>query len=118
MPELPSTTDVQQFGLLRDRRFSPLFATQFGGAFNDNFYKSALLILFTSGGIDLWVMDVNVINNLVAATLIISFLMFAHLAGQYSYIYEKSAFIRAIKLVEIVIMLLAALALWLNSTAL
>ena len=35
------------FSLLAVRRFLPLFATQFLGAFNDNFVKSALVILAT-----------------------------------------------------------------------
>ncbi len=33
--------------LLRDSRFSPLFWTQFLGAFNDNIFKNALVILIT-----------------------------------------------------------------------
>ncbi|MBB4633051.1 hypothetical protein [Sphingosinicella soli] len=33
--------------LLAARRFGPLFATQFLGAFNDNFYKTAMLFLIT-----------------------------------------------------------------------
>lgn len=118
MSELSSAPGVKQFALLRDRRFMPLFLTQFGGAFNDNFYKSALLLLFTYGGIERWGLEVNVINNLVAGTMIIPFLFFAPLAGQYADKYEKAYFIRAIKLAEVAIMVLAALALWLNSAAL
>lgn len=107
-----------QFSLLRQRRFLPLFLTQFGGAFNDNFYKSALLMLFTYGGIERWGLSIDVINNLVAATLIIPFLLFAPIAGQYADKFEKSRFIRAIKVAEIAIMALGAVALWLNSAAL
>ena len=36
-----------QFSLLLTRRFMPLFLTQFLGAFNDNFFKSALMMLIT-----------------------------------------------------------------------
>ena len=36
-----------QFDLLKTRRFLPLFITQFLGAFNDNVYKNALVILIT-----------------------------------------------------------------------
>ena len=36
---------MNQFGLLRQRRFAPFFWTQFLGAFNDNVYKNALIIL-------------------------------------------------------------------------
>ena len=38
-----------QFDLLKRRRFLPLFVTQFLGAFNDNVFKNALLILITYG---------------------------------------------------------------------
>ena len=33
--------------LLKKRRFLPLFVTQFLNAFNDNFYKMAMVILVT-----------------------------------------------------------------------
>jgi hypothetical protein len=63
-------------------------------------------------------MDINVINNLVAAGLIIPFFLFAPLAGQYADKYEKSMIIRRIKVAEILIMLFAGVALWLNSSVL
>lgn len=113
----PSATTVTQTHLLRSRRLLPLFLTQFGGAFNDNFYKSALLMLFTYGGIERWGLSINVVNNLVSAMLIVPFLLFASMAGQFADKYEKSRLIRGIKLAEIAIMLAAGLALWLNSPA-
>ena len=36
-----------QFGLLQTRRFAPFFGTQFLGAFNDNLFKNALIVLLT-----------------------------------------------------------------------
>lgn len=36
-----------QWHLLKTRRFLPLFLTQFFGAFNDNVFKNALIILIT-----------------------------------------------------------------------
>lgn len=36
-----------QFELLRVRRFLPLFGTQILGAFNDNLFKNAFLMLVT-----------------------------------------------------------------------
>lgn len=32
-------------GLVKSRRFAPLFATQFLGAFNDNVFKTALFVM-------------------------------------------------------------------------
>lgn len=100
---------------MRSRRFAPLFFTQWGGAFNDNFYKSALLILFTYQGLELGQLSINVVNNLVSATLILPFLIFAALAAQYADKYEKSALIRALKIAEVSVMLGAAAALWLGN---
>ncbi len=34
-----------EFTLLKERRFLPFFITQFLGAFNDNVFKNALIIL-------------------------------------------------------------------------
>ena len=36
-----------QFALLKQRRFGPFFWTQFLGAFNDNLFKTALLVVLT-----------------------------------------------------------------------
>ncbi|MCK5519464.1 MAG: glycerol acyltransferase, partial [Alphaproteobacteria bacterium] len=36
-----------QFFLLKTNRFFPLFLSQFMGAFNDNVFKNALIILIT-----------------------------------------------------------------------
>ena len=41
----PKTMPAPQWALLARRRFLPLFATQFLGAFNDNLYRSAMLFL-------------------------------------------------------------------------
>ncbi len=106
---MSETVPVQSSSLMGSRRFLPLFITQFTGAFNDNFYKSALLVLFTYGGLERWGLDVNVINNLVSATMIIPFLLFAGLAGQLADKYEKSRMIRQIKLAEILIMIAGAI---------
>lgn len=107
-----------QYQLLRDTRFYPLFWTQFGGAFNDNFYKSALMMLFTYSGVTLWGQGVDVLNNVVAAALIIPFLLFAPVAGQFADRIDKAAMARMLKLVEIGIMLLGAVAFWLQSPVL
>jgi len=127
-----TVNDGSQLQLFRSRRFLPLFITQFGGAFNDNFYKSALLMLFTYSGVEggglawggldwsgepRWGLSIDVVNNLISAMLIVPFLLFAAMAGQFADKYEKSRLIRGIKLGEIAIMLAGCLALYLNSPA-
>ena len=38
---------TSSFGLLARRRFLPLFVTQFLGAFNDNLFRTAMVMLVT-----------------------------------------------------------------------
>ncbi len=111
---LPLEAETQR-QLLKEPVFRALFITQFSGAFNDNLYKSALLMLFTYGGLYHWGLGINVINNVVAATLIIPFLIFATVVGQLADKYERSRMIQRIKLIEIVIMCAGFVALLLES---
>ncbi len=101
---------MAQFGLLRERRFGPFFATQFLGAFNDNVFKNALIILIAFGAADAIGLDSNVLVNLSAGLFILPFFLFSASAGQIADRYEKSMLIRRIKLAEIAIMALAAAA--------
>lgn len=100
-----------QFELLRQKRFLPFFVTQFFGAFNDNVFKNALIILIAFQGSQLINGATDLLINIAAALFILPFFLFSATAGQWIDKYEKSASIRAIKLIEIVIMLLAAFAL-------
>jgi len=99
-----------QFALLRQRRFGPFFLTQFFGAFNDNVYKNALIILiaFQSAGQGLG--DSNTLINLSAGLFILPFFLFSATAGQLADRYEKSRLIRWVKFMEIVVMSLAVAA--------
>ncbi len=94
---------------MRARRFLPLFLTQFFGALNDNLFKNALLVMIASAGLAA-VGEVNTLVNLAAGLFILPFFLFSALAGQLADKYEKSRIIRQIKLAEILIMLLGALA--------
>lgn len=104
-----------QFGLLKARRFAPFFWTQFLGAFNDNLFKNALLILIAYRGGHRTGMDPDVLVNLAAGLFILPFFLFSATAGQVSDKFEKSFLIRRIKLLEIGIMIAAALAFWVDS---
>ncbi|GAA3948995.1 MFS transporter [Allohahella marinimesophila] len=101
--------------LMRSRQFLPFFLTQALGAFNDNVFKNALLLLLTfSAGSSLG-MDINVVVNLAAGLFILPFFLVSPMAGQIADKYEKSAIIRWVKLGEVVIMSLAAVALILDA---
>ncbi|OEY66081.1 MFS transporter [Marinobacter sp. X15-166B] len=101
-----------QLRLLQQRRFMPFFLTQFSGAFNDNLFKNALLLLvtYTAGG--LLGLSVDVVVNFAAFLFILPFFLFSGIAGQVADKYEKSLVIRRVKLIEIGIMLVAAVGLW------
>ena len=100
-----------QFKLLRQRRFAPFFATQFLGALNDNIFRNGLVILITFQGIRLLGMDYTVLANVAAFLFILPFFLFSATAGQLADKYEKSMLMRRIKLLEIGLMTLAAIAL-------
>ena len=103
-----------QFSLLGKRRFLPYFLTQALGAFNDNLYKNALLLLIAFGGISAQ-SDSALLTNLAAGLFILPFFLFSPLAGQIADKMEKSKLIRWVKALEIIIMLLAAAAILLGS---
>lgn len=104
--------DQSQFRLFTERRFLPFFLTQFAGAFNDNLFKNALLLLvtYTAGG--LLGLSTNVVVNFAAFLFILPFFLFSGIAGQIADKYEKSLVIRRVKLLEVAIMLAAAVGLW------
>lgn len=99
-----------QFELLTQRRFSPFFITQFFGAFNDNVFKNALIILIAFQGAQFVQTDADILINIAAALFILPFFLFSATAGQWIDKYEKSKSIRTIKLIEVGIMMLAAFA--------
>jgi hypothetical protein len=71
-----------QFGLLKARRFAPFFATQFLGAFNDNLFKNALIVLLTFQAASWTTMAPEVLTNLAAGIFILPFFLFSATAGQ------------------------------------
>jgi 1-acyl-sn-glycerol-3-phosphate acyltransferase len=97
-------TEHSQFSLLRERRFAPFFGVQFLGAFNDNVYKNALVILLAFGAADLTTLDSGLLVNLCAGLFILPFFLFSATAGQFADKYEKSSIVRIVKLAEIGIM--------------
>lgn len=99
-----------QFSLLSKRRFLPLFLTQFLGAFNDNLFKSALVILITFRLAEQNGMNAQILITVVAGLFILPFFLFSATAGQLADKYEKSFLIRIVKFVEIILMCMTAVA--------
>ncbi|MGB7931015.1 MAG: MFS transporter [Gammaproteobacteria bacterium] len=114
-PHRPTSASDSQFSLLKQRRFGPFFLTQFFGAFNDNVYKNALIILIAFQSVGHGPGESNTLINLSAGLFILPFFLFSATAGQLADKYEKSRFIRWVKVMEIAIMSLAVAAFHLGS---
>ncbi|WP_273453988.1 MFS transporter [Nevskia ramosa] len=106
--------DAPREKLLGTRRFGPFFWTQTLGAFNDNVFKNALVILVSFGIAGLSQDQINLYVNLAAGLFILPFFLFSATAGQLAEKYEKSRLIRIIKFVEIGIMGLGGIGLYLG----
>src|SRR6187549_2576238 len=111
LPEPVSGAERSQFALLGTRRFLPFFLTQFFGAFNDNLFRNALVVSITYGAAAA-ADDAAVLTNLSQALFILPFFLFSAIAGQLADKYEKSRLIRQTRLIEVLLMLCAAAALY------
>ena len=101
--------------LLFVRRFMPLFVTQFLGAFNDNFFKSALMMLITYRIGDASGVDPRILVNAAAGVFILPFFVFAPTASDLADKYDRSDLMRWVKFAEIVVMSGAAFGFWLGN---
>lgn len=91
-----------EFQLFKERRYWPLFTTQFLGAMNDNVYKNALIIMIAFGGLHHTV-NADTLINILAALFILPYFLFSALAGQIADKFEKSKLITITKIVEIIL---------------
>ena len=107
-----------QFALFKTRRFLPLFVTQFLGAFNDNLYKNALIVLLTFQTANWTTLQPEVLTNLSGGIFILPFFLFSATAGQLADKYDKAFLARCVKVLEMVIMLVAGLGFYQHSLAL
>jgi 1-acyl-sn-glycerol-3-phosphate acyltransferase len=106
-----NVSDQSQFRLLGQRRFAPFFITQFLGALNDNVFRQGLIILVTFQGVLIAGMGHSELANVAAMLFILPFFLFSATSGQLADKYEKSILMRRIKLLEVALMIIAAVAL-------
>ncbi len=106
-----------QFALLKTRRFAPFFVTQFLGAFNDNLYKNALVVLLTFHAASWTTLAPELLTNLAAGIFIVPFFLFSATAGQLADKYDKAKLARLVKVLEMLIMGVAALGFFMHSLA-
>ncbi|MCM2327617.1 MAG: MFS transporter [Lysobacter sp.] len=97
-----------QFSLLAERRFAPLFWTQFLGAANDNLFKFAFTLLATYHAAQWGGVDASTAGFVIGAIFIAPFVLLSATAGQIADKYEKGTLIRFVKDFEIAVMAIAA----------
>lgn len=100
--------------LLRQRRFLPLFLTQFFGAFNDNAYKLSMLTMIS------YRLSHDQIQSeyyqAVAGTLfILPFFLFSATSGQLADKYDKALLTRLVKVFELLLIIIGSFGLYYGS---
>lgn len=91
-----------------DKRYWPLFWTQFLGALNDNVLKNAMVIMITYKGLTVAGLDAPSIVALSGGIFILPFFLFSMAAGQIADKYEKSRIVRTVKMWELGITLISS----------
>ncbi|HEX7558355.1 MAG TPA: MFS transporter [Usitatibacter sp.] len=97
-----------QFRLMSQRRFAPLFWTQFLGAANDNLFKFSFTLLATYHAAQWGGVDPATSGFLIGAIFIAPYVLFSATSGQLADKIERSMLIRFVKDFEIAVMLVAA----------
>jgi len=93
--------------LLGRRRFLPLFATQFLGAFNDNLFRNAMVIQVIFRIYQDPAKEAT-FGAVAGALFILPFFLFSALAGQLADTTDKARIVRIVKSAEIAIMIFGA----------
>src|SRR4051794_21546732 len=96
-----------QFTLFRQRRFAPLFWTQFLGAANDSVFKFAFTLLTTYHAAEWGGLAPETAGFVIGAIFIAPFVLFSATAGQLADKYDKSRVMRFVKDLEIALMVVA-----------
>ncbi|ACB94502.1 MFS transporter [Beijerinckia indica] len=100
------------FGLLRQRRFAPLFWCQFFSAFNDNFVRNmlAMLVLFRLGAA-----EAGPLVTLAVAIFILPSLVLSGLGGELADAHDKATVTKYLKVAELGVQAMAAIGFWYGS---
>ncbi|MGB9152645.1 MAG: MFS transporter, partial [Alphaproteobacteria bacterium] len=101
--------------LMLSKRFLPLFITQFFGAFNDNVFKNALVILVTYKIAANDSATSAQLVNLAPGLFVLPTLLFSYLSGQLADKIDRAQVARLVKGAEIVLAVIGSVGLYLNS---
>jgi len=93
--------------LVKTRRFLPIFVTQFLGAFNDNLFRTAMVMLVIYG-IYRDATQEATFSAVAGGLFILPFFLLSALAGQLADSRDKAAIVRIVKNAEILIMVIGA----------
>ncbi|HVM23099.1 MAG TPA: MFS transporter [Sphingomicrobium sp.] len=100
--------------LVRTRRFLPIFVTQFLGAFNDNLFRTSMVLLVIYG-IYRDAEQEATFSAIAGGLFIAPFFLLSALSGQLADAYDKARIVRIVKTAEIVIMLFGAVGLLIHN---
>lgn len=101
--------------MLFSRRFFPYLVTQALGALNDNIFKNTLVLLLTYQASTFSTsLGAGAVANLAAGLFILPFALFSGMGGHLADHNDKASLMRALKLTELIIMLVASVGLWFN----
>ena len=100
--------------LVRTRRFLPIFVTQFLGAFNDNLFRTAMVMLVIYGIYGDAEQEAT-FSAIAGGLFIAPFFLLSALAGQLADANDKAKIVRIVKSAEILIMIFGAAGLLLHN---
>lgn len=105
--------------LFAKRKFLPLFVLFQAGTFNDNVLKNALIALVTYAGMILFSEDIprSAVVPIAALLFTMPFLILCTIAGQIADKVDRSTILKWVKRAEFVIMIIAAIGFFFQSTA-
>jgi len=91
------------------RRFLPLFITQFLGAFNDNLFKNALVMLVVFKAADHVSISASTYVILAGALFMLPYFLFSTTAGELADKFDRDRIARNTKLWEIIVVAIGAI---------
>ena len=92
-----------------NRSFLALFCTQYLGAFNDNFFRTAMATFITYKVTTMTAGNKSVVVSLAVALFMLPFFLFSALAGELADKFRKDILIKATKGLEVLIVCLAGI---------
>ena len=100
---------MSTFGpILKKRNFWPLFGAQALGAFNDNFFRAALITYVAYGALGYSDSEKSILGALATGLMTLPFFLFSAMAGELADRLKKSRLVKITKATELGIMVLAA----------